>query len=264
MKTLRIYGDSFGAPSAADTKCWADILAAKLNVPVVNKAISGSGTEYSIKQLISDVSIIEDNDIVIFVTSTPGRLHFQKQISDPHTASLYLRDPVGKQHQWYWDNKKHIEWWMVNADQRLLDLNHEAYLHLIKDIAVSKPNATFIILANSDHRVHIPSIEPKNFLRCDTYLHEISSREMADPANTYFKWTEHTTYDLRVNHLTIPNLNTLANLLEESITTLSVDNITYDKFKSRFLVPVRVKKEYLDYVEQGYLYQSEWFSSLVK
>ena len=89
MRTIRVYGDSFAAPSP-EFDSWADILGQQLSLPVINKAINGSSTEYAIKNLCVDIkhNLINDDDIIIFVVSTPGRLHLE--IQNKH-HSLLLR-----------------------------------------------------------------------------------------------------------------------------------------------------------------------------
>jgi hypothetical protein len=54
--------------------------------------------------------------------------------------------------------------------------------------------------------------------------------------------------DPRVNHLTNPNLNILAELLIESIQTSSVTNITYDKFQTDNITQIEYKTQYMNYL----------------
>ena len=44
MKTLRVYGDSFGV-STDNLQSWPKILQKKLQIPLVNKAVGGGSTE---------------------------------------------------------------------------------------------------------------------------------------------------------------------------------------------------------------------------
>ena len=150
MKTLRVYGDSYAADSEL---CWATQLGKQFNIPVVNKAINGSSTEYSMINFTQDIndSVINDNDIVCFLTSTVGRLNL-KYISEhrPQWAGQPLSSlntlPKNSSNAWYWDNKDYIRWFMVNQDDKLLQINHESYIHTLKDYAWSKPNAIFVLL----------------------------------------------------------------------------------------------------------------------
>jgi hypothetical protein len=270
--TIRIYGDSYGAKTEIRLDCWADILGRKLLLPVVNKAVSGGSTEYAIKLLANDIreGNINDNDIVFFVTSLPGRLHFKFQHDGrPETAALYhnpqvqrrwIGPDVNRNHDWYYTNKKHIEWWIVNQDLTMASLNHEAYLHLIENYARTRPNVKFFILANMDHNFHIPIGEKsKNLFKPKIFLHTISKSEIIGDKKDYWDWVKYTTVDFRVNHLSNPNLEILTNCLVESIETESVDNITYDRFKSNFLTIIQNKQQYLEYVSNGWLYHYDRF-----
>jgi hypothetical protein len=149
---------------------------------------------------------------------------------------------------------------MVNQDNRLNELNHEAYLHLIENYARSRPSVKFFILSNSDHHFHIPSGEkPKNLFKPKIFLNAVSKLEIVGDKTDFWDWVKYTTVDFRINHLTIPNLEILSNCLVESIETGSVDNITYDKFKSNFLPIIQNKQQYLEYVSNGWLYHSDRF-----
>jgi hypothetical protein len=66
-------------------------------------------------------------------------------------------------------------------------------------------------------------------------------------------WREFIKFDARANHLTNTNLSILANLLVESIQTLSIDNITYDKFQTKNIERITSKEQYLKYVSNGLL-----------
>ena len=75
MKTLRVYGDSFASPEYTGTQRvqsgWASILSLFLGIPLSNRAIAGSSTEYSFQLFAEDVinNRIGDTDIIIFVVS---------------------------------------------------------------------------------------------------------------------------------------------------------------------------------------------------
>jgi hypothetical protein len=265
MKHIRVYGDSFAAKTLAEGLCWPELLAQQLDLPVIMNAVSGSSTEYAIKRLISDIDSI-NNDIVIFVTSTPGRLHFKHQHDNrPETAAQYLHsDPLsnGNDHKWYYQNKTHIEWWMVNCDNQLNQINHESYLHLLRSIARSKPDSIFIVLPNSDHRMHIdPGSNPPNFLITQTYLNRVSQNELVKEFPEYQDWIRYSKFDFRINHLSQPNLKILTSLVFDAIKSGDMSNITYDRFDTHFLSPVTSVDDYLRYVELGYLSHSLWAQS---
>ena len=261
MKRIRVYGDSFAAHHHQPPHSWTHLLGQLCNLPVINNAIAGGSTEYAIKKLIDDIDSIED-DIVIFVSSTPGRLHFSHQQQErPETAAQYLHTPQdnGKDHSWYYQNKKHIEWWMVNRDHQLNRINHEAYMHLIRSIARSKPNSVFVIIPNSDHCLHISGgVDPTNFLITKTCLFQISENENVKEFPTWKDFTKYTKWDLRINHLTNPNLEILASLIFDCINKHDMSGLGYDKFNKHFLTPIRTKKQYEEYVSLGYLSHTPW------
>jgi hypothetical protein len=100
------------------------------------------------------------------------------------------------------------------------------------------------------------NVPPHNFLRTDIYISNVSRDETDQNPSRYFKysdWTEFVKDDPRSNHLTVPNLNILANLLCTSIKNLNADNITYDKFKTKIINKITSKDQYLQYVNDGIL-----------
>jgi hypothetical protein len=259
MRTLRIYGDSFGASVDQSMQSWVTILKEKLQIPLVNKAVFGGSTEYAALKFVNDVEkdVIKDNDIVIYIPSTKGRLHFDFQISNhPETAAGYCHGPDTRpnvDNSWYNKGKEHIEWWMVNASHDIISINFESYTHLISNVARSKPNATFIILKHIEWDHHVPNIiHPDNFLMPSVLLRDITENEIIG-GYSYMDFVEFTQYDPRSNHLTIPNLKILAELVYETINTQSVKNFTIDKFKNNLIERITSKEQYLEYINQGYL-----------
>ena len=259
MKTLRVYGDSFGADIDPSIRTWAGMLREKLQIPLVNKAVGGGSTEYAALQFVNDVqnNIIGNDDIVIYIPSTKGRLHFDFQILDyPETAGGYCHGPDTRPHidnSWYYKSKEHIEWWMVNASHEVISMNFESYIHVISNVARSKPNATFIVLKHIEWDHHIPNIvHPDNFLIPSILFTDITSREIIGGHN-YMDFVEFTKYDPRANHLTIPNLKILSELIYETINTKSIENFTMDKFKTNLIKKINSAEQYLEYVKNGYL-----------
>jgi hypothetical protein len=267
MTKLWVYGDSFADTNKAGQPPvhtgWARILSEKLGIPLNNRAISGSSTEYAIKSFIEDVNknYIGNNDIVIVVTSSLGRLHFSYQLNEhPASASVYLKQsPPHFNQDWYQKNKNHIEWWMINNNHTMQSITFESYAQLLKNFANSKPNCTVVLLPAFDYGYNkdiFNDISPKNFLRSKTYLTEISKSETEMKNKEYFNydyWCEYIKIDPRNNHLTNPNLTILANLLDESIQNLAIDNITYDKFQSNNVERITSREQYIKYTSSGVL-----------
>lgn len=261
MKTLRIYGDSYAASHVGS---WTKMLADLLEIPIANNAISGSSTEYSIYTFINQVKEdkIGDKDIIVFVPSSTGRLYFTHQLDYwPGTASPYTRElkVFDKSNEWYWKNKDHIEWWMVNKSTKMQSITFESYIQLLKNFALSKPSCVMVVLQafNNGYSGDIfNNVPPHNFLRPSICLGDISYFETDQTYSKYFKyddWVEIIKDDPRSNHLTIPNLTILANLLHTSIKNLNADNITYDKFQTNNIKKIISKKQYLEYVANGIL-----------
>lgn len=263
MRKLLVYGDSYASSENDGCPAWPDLLGKQLGLEVFNRAVSGSSTEYAMRCLIKDFNTktIEDGDVIVFVASTPGRMHFQFQNTRPETAAQYWHDIDTKdpKHSWYKENKKHLEWWMLNFDCRMNAINHECYIHALKDLALANPKSYVIHLSNSDHnfleRVELPfSKIPKNFLRPDIYLSTISHNEVIDFVS-YNDFVTHTKYDPRANHMANPNLKILSNALVKAIDTNSVKHINYDIFEKQILKTICSKEQYLSYVGKGYLYR---------
>jgi hypothetical protein len=263
MKTLRVYGDSFAAGEWGGAPYgimgWVKMLGDLLSLQIQNNSISGSSTEYAISTFVKEFNrgLIADDDIIIFVTSSTGRLYFSHQFNvDPSTASKYLCEPqYTAPHDWYWKNKDHIEWWMVNNDRAMQCITFESYIQLLKNFAISKPQCTVIILPAYNNGYYnqdiFNAIPPANFLRANIFLKNISDAEIVTNDTEHFDqnwWREFTSIDSRANHLTNPNLSILANLLVESIQTSSTDNITYDKFQTKNIEKIKSKEQYLKYV----------------
>ena len=277
MKTLRVYCDSFASPEYTGTQRvqsgWASILSLFLGIPLSNRAIAGSSTEYSFQLFAEDVinNRIGDTDIIIFVVSSLGRLYFQHQQKEaPNTASMYLSDPLKKNPaKWYWNNKSHIEWWRYNNDLNLQGLTFEAYVQFLKMFALSKPDTVVIVLPAFEYGYNEDIFKntcPTNFMKGKITLINISKNEAGMADYNFFDYayfSKFTLEDPRVNHLTNSNLHTLAFLLTESIKNLSLDNITYDKFQKNVIGQIKNKDEYLNYVASNIiLYKSYILANL--
>jgi len=267
MRTIRIYGDSyavkerFGDPGR-DTG-WGEMLENLLDIPVKNNAQSGSCTEYAIKLFLSDIqnNVIGDDDIIIYVPSSLGRLYFSYQLNElPESASFYQVPPkyIPKSHTWYWESKDHIEWWMINNDRYMQSITFKSYINLLKMFAMSNPKFTVIVLPTQYTSDYVPDVSENiavnNFLKPNIFLSDIAENEITNISGFNFhEWIKYTKADPRANHLTQPNLTILANLLVESIKTLNIDNITTDKFQTNIISPIKSKEEYLKYVSDGIL-----------
>ena len=289
MKTIRIYGDSFASAERPD--CWPHLLATKLSLPIVNKAVAGSCTEYAIKSFIEDVenNIVEDDDIIIYIPSQASRLNLSFQLNAaPGSAICADHDGHGKYEAWKQENQKHIDWWIMNHDTRMQTIQFESYIQLLKNFASNQPKCIVIVLPaypisvrehiwSKVNRYNYPtkifnSQTPSNFLRANICLYDVSIDEIKDTHLflnlnenfAYKKFIKFTILDPRSNHLTNPNLHILSNLLIESIQTLNIDNITLNKFETKNLGFITNKKEYLKYVSNNILPWLEGLEKLLK
>ena len=88
--TIHIYGDSFGA-ACHDDKTWPVVLSnlKKEKIRVLCK--SGTGPNYSLKMLLSDLECekIKNFDTVVFLLSDQKRLEFSFLKSPQHTGGVF-------------------------------------------------------------------------------------------------------------------------------------------------------------------------------
>lgn len=262
MRRIVIFGDSYCADDPSPYVTWPRLIADTNQYEVINFAMHGSSTEYSLRNFIDFIKdgSIRSDDIIIFQTSTLGRLDFSYQESYPSTATQYQPwnavHLMGKNHSWYHDNKDHIKWFVVNRNDRSLHLQQTAYLHLVKSFAENNPTNIVILLKNTDpHDYTIPFDSfPSNMFVPKTDLDKISIDEIGCDI---LEFTKHTTYDPRKNHLTIPNRRKLAELIIEIIEKRTIENFTYDSFAKNVMKPIKNKHDYDYYVALGLLEEND-------
>lgn len=258
-----VYGcsasDSVSAPSYAPS--WATILANKLKANLFNRAISGGSTENAYGQWARDFhgNNFQIGDLVIFQTSTLGRLIYKHQDEFPETASKFLWPAEGtldkKQYPWYYQNKDYIEWGLVNLDYRLCDITHEAYKHTLKSFAEDNPHITVIILEVRKSDWPLPhKRSPQNFFRPNIVLNDVFENEFKDRFG-YNEWTKYTKWDSRINHMCIPNLHKLATAMEDIYLNSKMLDSYDDYFlKNVFPKPIENVTDYYRYLDEGLIY----------
>jgi hypothetical protein len=261
MKKIWVFGDSFVAPDRNRNASWPDILSELLNLPLVNRGVSGSSTEYSIKQFTISLwqHNICDDDIVIFSCSNVGRMHFDYQNIQPHTAvwkDINQQKNTELGYEWFRDNKKYIDWYYANIDLDSLSIAHQGYTHILKNFAETRSGPVILLTNFSQEAFSIPLGNiPNNFLHPDIQLFNISEAELYQ--SSYTEWTKWSgCSDLRVNHLSIPNLKILAQMMKDAIQNLDIGCLTYDQFKQNILTPITNEQQYQKYIECGLLYPS--------
>lgn len=265
MNTVYVYGDSFAAASTPIQNLdWPSRFAIKLGCKIKHRAMTGGSTEHALKCLLEDYERFVEGDVVVFCRSTPGRLKLEFQKERPETAAVYLhpvKDYKLPKHEWYRENKKYLEWLVANQDGYIETVIHEALTHLVRNIAEKLPKVTFIFLINSNITVNVSFAKDlDNFLRPNIELLTICNEELIsdEPETAYYNWIKKTQIDLRDNHMSIPNLEILSDLLVEAVKTKKVDHISMDKFKKNLLKPVNNIQQYMDYVNAGLLPYQDW------
>jgi hypothetical protein len=257
MSTLRIYGCSYAAEYDYSQDSWPKLLSKSLGIPLINQAVGGSSTEFSMLNICRDISnnVIADDDIICFVMTTAGRVNL-RYVTDnvPNKASNYVHDvPDNYRDTWYCDNKSFIEWYLVNQDYRLIDINQQSYIHSLINYAYAKPSVKFILLKNLPFREKLPYAMPKNFLMPDVYLGHISRNEIYDFYSNDEYRGNMIGFDPRSNHLSEPNIKILVDLITQSIQELDVNNFKHEYFHSKILNKKINLNQYLDYVNLGIL-----------
>ena len=85
----------------------------------------------------------------------------------------------------------------------------------------------------------------------DIFLGQISRGEVINWKN-WEDFLEYN-YDNRPNHLCIPNLNVLVDLLVYSIQNLTVDNFDYKYFHKQIISKITNAEQHSEYVKLGLL-----------
>lgn len=260
--TIYAYGDSFianrGDPNTDLTDGWAVKLSKKLNTQLINRGVSGGSTENAALNFMNDLdlNLIQNDDIVIFQLSTPGRLHFKFQIDRPETASVYWHDiaPGDPRHVWYYENKHHIQWYIRNHNENIGVMNHNAYIHTVRNFAENNPKIKVVLMQNTTlpQKIKLPATG-NNFIEVPIDLDKISKNEYVRPFD-FNEWNQFTKYDVRVNHFSNTNLNKMADLVFESLQTCRADNFSYDKFDQKIFDVILSKQDHDRYVAQGLIY----------
>jgi hypothetical protein len=263
---LFVYGDSVCAPDHAEfAPGWVKILSNKLKCEYINYAKSGGSTEYAFYKFTTDLTKnkFEDDDVIIFQFSTTGRLFFKHQMEHPGTASLYLPNSVGlplskKTHKWYHENKEFIEWYILNVCDDITEINQLSYRHVLKDFAADNPKNKVIILELGRKNFYFPMPnKPENFYCPNIDLMSIIQEEILGKLE-YTEWVKYTGWDMRINHLSIPNLNSLANIIFGIIKTGSVEENYSNYFIKNCFMQIKSEQDFQYYVNQGLLYNRDF------
>jgi hypothetical protein len=262
--TIFIYGDSASASELDHiAPGWAKMLSDRLDFELLNRAVSGGSTENAFNNFTGDYlsSLFKDGDLIVFQFSTVGRLFLNHQTEFPRTASLYLNPPKfldKKEHRWYFENKEYLEWYVVNHNLRINDISQAAYKHVLKNLAESNPGVTIVILELDKKQIDFPLGNiPTNFFAPNFELHKVFSNEIKSRLQ-YFDWVKYTGWDPRINHMSIPNLIKVANLIYD-LYTRRIDIEDYNGyFIEDCFEQIKNKEDYKSYARHGLLYDYEF------
>jgi len=260
-----VYGCSFSSLNGDGFPSWTQILTNKLRASLFNHAVSGNSSENIFRQWLQDAK--EDNfkpgDLIIFQVSALGRLFFSHQKNFPSTASQYIPYPHADSfldkhdHPWYYENKHHLEWYLMNRDDELHFNMRQAYKHTLRSFAESHKDIKVLILENGSCPwfYTLPILNPpKNFFEIPVDLYSINENEFGFEGG-YLKWVDFTRIDTRVNHLSIGNLHSMADLIfdiykEEKM----LDSYDHCFEKNVFTKPIKNAQDYFEYVDQKLIY----------
>lgn len=262
---LFVYGCSFSSNSHHHLSGWTKFLTIKLGANLVNHAVGGGSSENAFRQWLQDVkeNKFQPGDLIIFQVSSVGRLFFLHQRDFPNTASQYLPYPNTDRfldkntNSWYYENKHHLEWYLMNRDDEINFNMRQAYKHTLRSFAESHENIKVLILENGacPWFYSLPILNPpKNFFEVPVDLNKINENEFGFKGG-YFKWVDFTKIDTRVNHLSIPNLRSMAELIYDIYKEGKVLE-SYENYfeKNVFPKPIKNSQDYFEYVDQKLIY----------
>lgn len=263
-RRIIIYGDSYTCFEEHMSLGLPALLNQMYGYEVHCFALAGSSTEYSFYKFNYHLrnNFIQSDDIIIFQTSTVGRLYFEHQISnDPASGSLFLQDehqvPNTPKNKWYYDNKEFIKWYVINFSCQTGVLHQTSYLHALRRFADQNHNNLVIVLMNSNfYDYSIPIESSNNFLISKTELQKVSINETY--GLSYYEFLKNFKYDIRVNHLTKPNLLILTESIDKAIKEKTIDHLDINIFKKNVIPQVKNIQEFNEYVKQDILFDKKY------
>jgi hypothetical protein len=253
-RRIFVYGDSF-AGNYGPLMTWPKLVREKIGIPMTNRAVQGSSTEYAMLQFHKDIPKIGVDDIVIFIMSNVGRLHFKRHATDPSSASGLAQHLGGVVNldTWNLKNKEYLEWYLKNVDHDLINVNHACYINTLKEYARSETRRTILLFVNPTVTAEFPVTRaPENLLMPRIIPTGISQNEFIVKDHwPYILTTCHK--DVRVNHLSQPNLDLLSTAVVESIKTRSTVAIDTAPYLTGIFKRIENLNDYKKYETAGYL-----------
>lgn len=249
MSILHVFGDSFAEESPTSwTRKLAEFQSLKLN----NKAKGGTSIEWSALNL-QDTKL-NDNDVVVFVLSNTRRFDVEPYVT---------HDPVGACQAKYVNtlNNPNLEWYVQNRSDRILNLKVPLYTSWIYSMSQTNPNVKFIVISGFEDSVKVNAVpETRNFKFLNSFaLNQLSHYEIDELRLNPYMLYNICGHDPRVNHLTTPNLNNLADCINNVINTWDSSFYTLSLFEKNVIKNHITTFEELDelYIKTGML-DREW------
>ena len=270
MKNIRVYGDSYCSscyPSGNNiADHWTSILSRKLNCNEVNRAVPGTSNAVIYTRLKEDIQRKKfsdsDTECIIFQFSTIGRYynnHIIKEIPDACSSVIHASPDMRTSiKEYYEENKEHIKWAISEYSPEVEWHHMESTLYWLKHyVSVKYPNIKIVVLFNYLYPISIDTsllMTTENFICLDHFsLTETSFSEIKGNKN-FIEVLEFTKGDPRSNHLTIPNLEILANSIFNVIKTNDKSYINYESFHKNNFGKIENKEQFNQMVAEGVIH----------
>lgn len=262
---LRVYGESFMCHWSQGLKGWTHKLSKKLQTKEVNRAVSGSSVESSLKRLWEDMNQnkIKENSAIIFLFTTPGRF-YNKSILEryPGAGTLLVHEHLlhGWVQNYYEKNKSHIKWWLVEQDPDLEHMRFNCYIQGLSHWLPKKfPTVDFYFIFNTIGYnpfdfTGMNSLPKNSHVITKIELNKINSGEIDCNADyKYSEFVKYTETDPRVNHLTEHNQKILVDQFYNYIQTKNIKSFKKSEYLKNIIKPIENIEMYDYYVENNYL-----------
>lgn len=256
MKKLVCFGDSFIDSTKKFLYPVATILKNKLNLPLINYGVSGSGIQYSLIKFLEYTrsDLYDKDDIIIFVVSNRNRFYNQKldihvsgagyisfvidgskdQLANPDISDEERNIHLQKV-KFLEENKKYIDWTCTNFNDFSIDTESLSCLGLLNTWASHNVNKFIVMNAfdiDPDSKDYLKLFkQTNNFLPIliDGGLKKYSVNEFVEKKINMLKWAD----ECRVNHLSPVNREIFANLLVSVINTNDISMFDESLFQTR-------------------------------
>lgn len=257
MNRLYVFGDSFAQDLPGS---WTTRLASLRNMELKNYGVGGSCLEYSYIKLFDVVKKNEfkEGDIVIFVLTHPGRLDLEDQITVDATSAYKVHNRRSIESL---PDPEFAKKYRDSRSKDVIDRKHILYLSFLKVLAEQHPNVKFLAIPAFPEVQEAPLIKgSNNFLFVNTlFLMDISNYEWNKWKIAESAMMDILGFDPRTNHLTTPNLQELANSINDVINFWDISKLDKLRFKKNVVAKnvLSVEDVYTHYVDTG-LISKEW------